>query len=93
MATVLANREAAQPGRRNASLNDAAWTIGHWIAAGTLEQSDLEEALYAAAVANVLVADDGERQCAVQVHRHRPLFTFIVTPPPGPLFSRPVVSV
>ena len=63
MATVLANREAAQPGRRNASLNDAAWTIGHWIAAGTLEQSDLEEALYAAAVANGLVADDGERQC------------------------------
>ena len=63
MATVLADREAAQPGRRNASLNDTAWTIGHWIAAGTLEQSDVEETLYAAAVANGLVADDGERQC------------------------------
>jgi hypothetical protein len=33
------------------------------VAAGALEQSDVEEALYAAAVQNGLVADDGERQC------------------------------
>ena len=33
------------------------------MAAGTLEQRDVEDALYAAAVANGLVADDGERQC------------------------------
>jgi hypothetical protein len=56
------------------------------------EQSDVEEALYAAAMVNSLVADDGERQCAVQLHRHRPLVTFIVTPPAGLLFSRPVAS-
>ena len=31
--------------------------------AGALEQGHLEDALYAAAVANGLAADDGERQC------------------------------
>jgi hypothetical protein len=51
------------PGGRNAALDHAAWTLGRWIAAGALEQADVEEALYAAAVANGLVADDGERQC------------------------------
>ena len=67
---VIRNLETAtRPGRNNA-LNGAAWTLGHWIAAGALEQSDVEEALYAAAVANGLVADDGERQCVVQLHRH-----------------------
>ena len=60
---VIRNLETAtRPGRNNA-LNGAAWTLGQWVAAGTLEQADVEEALYAAAVANGLVADDGERQC------------------------------
>ena len=63
MATIIANLEAVQSGERNDALNHAAWTLGRWIAAGALEQHDVEEALYAAAVANGLVADDGERQC------------------------------
>jgi hypothetical protein len=63
MATVIANLEATQPGGRNAALNHAAWTLGPWIAAGALEQHDVEDALYAAAVANGLVPDDSERQC------------------------------
>jgi hypothetical protein len=54
--------QKTRPGWNNA-LNHAAWTLGRWIAAGALEQSDVEEALYAAAVQNGLVADDGERQC------------------------------
>ena len=33
------------------------------MAAGALEQSQVEDALYAAALANGLVAADGERQC------------------------------
>jgi hypothetical protein len=37
--------------------------LGAGIAAGALDQTEVEEALYAAAVANGLVADDGERQC------------------------------
>jgi hypothetical protein len=53
---------ATQPGR-NAALNGAAWTLGHWVAAGALAQSEVEDALYAAAEANGLVADDGPRQC------------------------------
>ena len=60
---VIRNLEiATRPGRNNA-LNGAAWTLGHWVAAGALEQAEVEEALYAAAEANGLVADDGERQC------------------------------
>jgi hypothetical protein len=52
------------------------WTINHacreedcritwegWIAAGTLEQADVEDGLNGAAERNGLVADDGERQC------------------------------
>jgi hypothetical protein len=34
---------------------------GRWIAAGVLEQAEVEDALDGAAVANALVADDGER--------------------------------
>ena len=49
--------------RSHDALNHAAWTLGRWIAAGTLEQTDVEDALYAAAEHNGLVADDGERQC------------------------------
>jgi len=48
---------------RNAALNGAAWTLGRWIAAGALDQSDAEDELYRAAEANGLVADDGQRQC------------------------------
>jgi hypothetical protein len=57
---VIRNLEAAtRPGRNNA-LNGAAWTLGHWVAAGALEQTDVEEALYAAAVANGLVGDHAD---------------------------------
>jgi len=60
---VIRNLEiATRPGRNNA-FNGAAWTLGRWIAAGALEQAEVEDALYAAAVANGLVAEDGERQC------------------------------
>jgi hypothetical protein len=52
MATVIPNLEARQPGGRNAALNHAVWTLGRRIAAGALEQADVEDALYAAAVAN-----------------------------------------
>ena len=45
MATVIANLEATQPGGRNAALNHAAWTLGRWIAAGALEQADVEDTL------------------------------------------------
>jgi hypothetical protein len=48
---------------RNAALNGAAWTLGHWIAAGALDQAAVEDALYAAAEQNGLVANDGARQC------------------------------
>jgi hypothetical protein len=47
---------------RNAALNHAAWTLGRWIAAGALEQRDVEDALYAAAGRNGLVAEDSQRQ-------------------------------
>ena len=63
MEGVIHNLETAtRPGRNNA-LNGAAWTLGRWIAAGALEQGEVEDALYVAALANGLVADDGERQC------------------------------
>jgi hypothetical protein len=48
---------------RNAALNGAAWTLGRWVAAGGLEQTATEDALYAAAERNGLVGDDGQRQC------------------------------
>jgi hypothetical protein len=51
------------PGGWNAALNHAAWTLGRWVAAGLLEQADVEDGLYAAAMRNGLVADDGQRQC------------------------------
>jgi hypothetical protein len=50
-------------GGRNTVLNHAAWTLGRWVAAGALEQADVEDGLYTAAVRNGLVADDGERKC------------------------------
>jgi hypothetical protein len=62
MAQVLQNLASAQPGGRNAALNHAAWTLGRWVAAGALEQTDVEDELYVAAERNCLVADDGQRQ-------------------------------
>jgi len=41
----------------------AAWTLGHWVAAGALDQREVEDALVAAAEQNGLVAADGARQC------------------------------
>ena len=62
MAKVLDNLASAAPGGRNAALNSAAWTLGRWVAAGAIEQSDVEDALYAAAERNGLVADDDKQQ-------------------------------
>jgi hypothetical protein len=62
MTQVLDNLAIVASGGRNDALNRAAWTLGHWVAAGALEQSTVEEGLYAAAEQNGLVADDGERQ-------------------------------
>jgi hypothetical protein len=62
MTQVLDNLATVASGGRNDGLNRAAWTLGHWIAAGALDQSTVEEGLYAAAEQNGLVADDGERQ-------------------------------
>ncbi len=63
MAQVLDNLASVAPGGRNDALNHAAWTLGHWVAAGALDQGKVEDALYAAAEANGLVTDDGSRQC------------------------------
>jgi hypothetical protein len=63
MAKVLVSVAAVQPGGRNDALNHAAWTLGRWIATGALEQTDVEDELYAAAERNGLVADDGQHQC------------------------------
>ena len=45
-----------------AALNRAAWTLGRWVAAGALEQAEVEDALYTAAERLGLVVDDGQRQ-------------------------------
>jgi hypothetical protein len=63
MDTVIADLETTAPGGRNTTLNHAAWTIGRWVAAGALDQAEVEEELYAATEANGLIADDGQRQC------------------------------
>ena len=63
MARALDNLASAAPGGRNAALNHAAGTLGCWIAAGALDQAEVGDALYAAALAHGLVADDGQRQC------------------------------
>jgi hypothetical protein len=41
-----------------------AWTLGRWVAASTLDQAEVEDALYAAAEQNGLVSDtkDGPRR-------------------------------
>jgi hypothetical protein len=51
----------AKQGQRNHRLNVAALKLGRVIGAGALPRSDGEEGLYGAAIANGLVADDGER--------------------------------
>jgi hypothetical protein len=56
---------------RGAALNHTAWTLGDWVAACALEQAGVEDGLYAAAVRNGLVADDGERQTWATIHRGR----------------------
>lgn len=63
MAKVIADLAGVAPGGRNNALNHAAWTLGHWVAAGALGQAAVEDALYVAALRNGLVADDGPRQC------------------------------
>jgi hypothetical protein len=63
MQKVIDNLAAARPGGRNAALNGAAWTLGRWIAAGALDQDDVEDELYDAAERNGLVDDDDDRQC------------------------------
>ena len=60
---MIRNLQTATRPERNNALTIAVWTLGHWIAAGALEQSDVEDALYGAAVVNGLVADDGDRRC------------------------------
>jgi hypothetical protein len=62
MARVIETLATAAPGGRNAALNHAAWTLGRWVAAGLLEQTVVEDELYAAGERNGLVADDGHRQ-------------------------------
>jgi len=62
MGRVIDGLESTALGGRNDALNHAAWTLGRWVAAGALEQRDVEDELYAAAARNGLVGDDGERQ-------------------------------
>jgi hypothetical protein len=62
MAKVIDNLESTAPGGRNAALNGASWTLGRWVAAGALEQCDVEDELYNAAERNGVVTADGERQ-------------------------------
>ena len=64
MEKVIDELAKAPPGSRNNALNHAAWTLGHWVAAGALEQGEVEDALFAAAERNGLVSDprDGPRK-------------------------------
>ena len=60
---VIADLATTLAGGRTDALNKTAWKLGRWVAGDALEQADVEDGLYAAAVANDLVTDDGERQC------------------------------
>jgi hypothetical protein len=62
LTSVVANLASVKPGGRNTALNQAAWTLGRWIAIDALDQSEVEDHLYAAAKQNGLLADDGDRQ-------------------------------
>ena len=64
MDTVIRDLAGMAPNSgRNAALNRAAWTLGHWVAAGALDQAAVEDALFGAAEQDGLVAEDGARQC------------------------------
>lgn len=63
MTKVIENLATTTRPGRNVALNGAAWTLGHWVAAGVLTQGEVEDALFAAAERNSLVTDDGQRQC------------------------------
>ena len=67
MRLAIAHVPTTAPGAVGSTFAWPTWLdrtkTSRWIAAGALGQADVEEALYAAAVANGLVADDGERQC------------------------------
>jgi hypothetical protein len=63
IAVLIGNPEATAPGGPNDAVNHIAWTLGRRVAAGALDQRDVEDALYAAAARNGLVADDGARRC------------------------------
>ena len=56
----------AAPGGRNPALNHAAWLLGHRIAAGVVDQADVKDALYAAVLANGLVADDASASAGLR---------------------------
>ena len=62
MAKLIDELARVPAGGRNAALNKTAWKLGRWVAAGVLDQGEVENALYAAAEHNGLVADDGQRQ-------------------------------
>jgi hypothetical protein len=64
MDRVIDNLAAMAPNTgRNVALNKAASTLGEWVAADVLDLAQVEDVLYAAAEANGLVAEDGQRQC------------------------------
>jgi hypothetical protein len=58
---------AAMPGGRNAQLNRAAFSLGTLVAAGTLSEGTVVQALREAAQQNGLMADDGERRCVATI--------------------------
>ena len=49
------------------SRQHAAWTLGRWIAAGALEQADIEDELYMAADAALADAVAGRRPLQVAI--------------------------
>ena len=61
LADELAAVSGARRGRRNATLNKAAFSLGQFVGAQALSAPDVEARLYGAAQASGLVADDGER--------------------------------
>src|SRR5262249_32303008 len=48
-------------GERNETLNKAAFSLGQLVEAGHLDEDEVVDRLYDAAVANILVEDDGPR--------------------------------
>jgi KaiC/GvpD/RAD55 family RecA-like ATPase len=59
---------ATVTGNRNKQLNNAALKLGTLVAAGELSEGEVVGALYDAAVANGLVADDGERAAMATIN-------------------------